>query len=100
MKFWVTFFDDVYASSCIGKEVDLDELAELIRNTSAPGKASLPLLKLARFGSVRTSTPANSLRHDANVEMISGLEGDYDGQEMPLADCRPPGKDRYRLCRL
>ena len=86
MTFWVTLFDNVYATSCVGKEVGLEELAELMANTTAPDKASLPLLKLARFGSVRTPAPANSLRHDANVEMISGLEGDYDGEEMPLSE--------------
>ena len=84
MKFWMTFFDDVYATSCVGKEVDLEELAELIANTSAPAKASLPLLKLARFGSARTA--ANSLRHDQNVVMISGLEADYDAEAMPFSE--------------
>jgi hypothetical protein len=84
MKIWVTFFDDIYATSCVGKEVDLEELAELIRNTTAPDKASLPLLKLARFGSARTAS--KSLRHDANVLTISGLEADYDGEAMPFQE--------------
>jgi hypothetical protein len=84
MKLWVTFFDDVDATSCVGKEIDLEELAELIANTSAPNKASLPLLKLARFGSKRTST--NSLRHDGNVLTISGLEANYNGETMPFSE--------------
>jgi hypothetical protein len=84
VRFWITLFDDFYAADCVGKEVDLEELAELIRNTEAPDKQHLPLLKLARFGSVRT--PANSLRHDRNVLSVSGLEIDYDGGSMPLQE--------------
>lgn len=39
-------------------------------------KAACPLIKLATFGEQRTAN--NSLRHDANVLTVSGLEGDYD----------------------
>jgi Virulence-associated protein E len=90
MKIWVTIFDDVFAKSCRGEDMTVDELAELIKNTRAPKKSDLPLLKFARFGPLRTpTTPAGgggSLRHDANVTMASGVEGDYDGETMPFAE--------------
>src|SRR5689334_18227858 len=88
MKFWVTIFDDVFAKSYHHEEFTIDELSELIKNTRAPKKSELPLLKFARFGPVRTPrTPAGgggSLRHDANVTTTSGVEGDYDGETMPF----------------
>lgn len=40
-------------------------------------KSDCPLIKMAKFGEQRTAN--NSLRHDANVLTVSGLEGDYDG---------------------
>lgn len=90
MKFWVTIFDDVFAKSSRGEDMTLDELADLIRNTRAPTKSDLPLLKFARFGPLRTpTTPAGgggSLRHDPNVTMTSGVEGDYDGETMPFTE--------------
>jgi hypothetical protein len=90
MKFWVTIFDDVFAKFCRGEDMTVDELAELIKNTRAPKKSDLPLLKFARFGPLRTpTTPAGgggSLRHDANVTMTSGVEGDYDGEAMSFAE--------------
>jgi hypothetical protein len=39
-------------------------------------KSELPLFKMARFGDKRTAK--GSLRHDANVLAISGIECDYD----------------------
>jgi predicted P-loop ATPase len=90
MKFWVTIFDDVFAKSCSGEDMTIEELAELIKNTKAPEKSNLPLLKFARFGPLRTpTTPAGgggSIRHDANVTTTSGIEGDYDGETMPFAE--------------
>jgi hypothetical protein len=54
-----------------------DDLAALIHGTTASRKDLLPWLKLARFGDLRT--PKSSLRHDANVLAVTGIEGDYDG---------------------
>src|SRR6516162_4012942 len=82
MRFWVSLFDDVFAKSCQGEDMSLDEFTELIRNTSAPKKAELPIAKFARFGTIRSG--AGSLRHDTNILSVSGAEGDYDGGEMPL----------------
>jgi P4 family phage/plasmid primase-like protien len=40
-------------------------------------KPALPLLKIGKFGNVRTEK--GSLRHDGNLIEVQGLEGDYDG---------------------
>ena len=53
-----------------------------MRTATAPSKPQLPWLKLARFGELRSDK--GSLRHDANVLAISGIEADYDGEEMPF----------------
>lgn len=45
-----------------------------------PVKDRSPLVKLARFGTARTEK--GSLRHDANVLEVSGIEGDYDDGEV------------------
>jgi hypothetical protein len=76
----VTFFDDFAAQTKREERVSLAELAHRIRTTTAPAKASLPWLKLARFGNARTAK--NSLRHDANVLDCTGVEADYDRQEV------------------
>ncbi|MBV8589346.1 MAG: DUF3987 domain-containing protein [Acetobacteraceae bacterium] len=76
----VTLFYDAGASEKRELPVTPRELADLIRIQSAPEKASLPWLKLAVFGEIRTEK--NSLRHDANVKAITGVEADYDGEEI------------------
>ena len=65
-RFAVTFFPDVTGRQLTDEEVSLDELRTLVLDTTAPQKAALPLLKLAKFGTKRTAQ--NSLRHNANVE--------------------------------
>jgi hypothetical protein len=76
----VTFFASYAATT--KREVVLSPaaLAELIRTTTADDKGSLPWLKCARFGDQRTEH--NSLRHNANVLAITGIEADYDGEQM------------------
>lgn len=72
-----TTFEDVS-----GQRPDLvvrtwDELeAELREPKTFPSKQACPLLKLAVFGD--KATAKGSLRHDANVLKITGVEGDYD----------------------
>jgi P4 family phage/plasmid primase-like protien len=46
-----------------------------------PDKSSCPLVKLATFGEQRTAK--GSLRHNANVTAVYGLEGDYDAGTIP-----------------
>ena len=47
----------------------------------AATKEALPLIKLARLGQRRSKR--GSLRHDRNILAVSGIEGDYDGEQMP-----------------
>jgi putative DNA primase/helicase len=93
--FWCTRFDDIYASELEGEYFTVNKLAELIGNTRAAKKEALPILKLARFGSQRLPpTKAQiaafgpnvlgTLRHDANVLAVSGVEGDHDAGELPF----------------
>jgi len=78
----VTFFENCAAAKKTEEHLTLPDLAERIRHTSAPRKDALPWLKLARFGDTRTSK--GSLRHDANVMAISGIEGDYDAERVTI----------------
>lgn len=89
---WVSFFDNVYAYDLVGEELTVEDLFGRIRDTKAVTKSAMPLFKCARLGSLRTppdpTNPrrGNSLRHDANVQMVSGIELDYDGESMPFAE--------------
>jgi hypothetical protein len=54
-------------------------LIERLRTAGGfPTKAACPWIKLAVFGDRRSAK--GSLRHDANVVQITGVEGDYDGE--------------------
>jgi len=77
----VTFFFDHAASDKSERNLSPNELAELIRSTTAPSKDQLPWLKLARFGEYRKHNgngKLGSLRNNKNVSAISGIEGDYE----------------------
>jgi hypothetical protein len=76
-RFAVTFFTDALAAERRQELHSLSSLAHLIKATNAAQKAALPWLKLARFGDLRSAK--GSLRHDANVQAITGIEADYDG---------------------
>ena len=60
----------------------MPDLAGEIRDRSATSKARLPWLKMAQFGEVRSAK--NSLRTNANMKYISGIELDYDAAMMPF----------------
>ena len=72
----LTRFLSVGARSQTLLRISLGGLADTIQRTTAPTKERLPWLKLARFGNLRT--PENSLRHNANVVAVTGVEGDAD----------------------
>jgi hypothetical protein len=75
-----TFFGN-YAATTKREEVcTLAALAVRIRTITKPEKAQLPWLKLARFGAL--TSDKSSLRHDANVEAVTGIEADYDGRKV------------------
>jgi len=80
----VTFFDSPAAPSKREAELTLDGLRDLITATAAPTKAALPWLKLARFGDQRSAK--GSLRNNANVAAISGVEADYDAEALQPAE--------------
>ncbi len=74
--FPVTFFKTYAATATEEGEWSLNGLARHIAAKTATEKKQLPWLKLATFGTDRTE--ARSLRHDANVLAVSGVEADYD----------------------
>lgn len=57
--------------------LSLADLARWIKDQRAASKDALPWLKLATFGPDLSRN--NSLRHNANVRSVTGLEADYDG---------------------
>jgi hypothetical protein len=77
----VTFFPNAAAQTKREEVLPLRDLANRIATTTASSKTTLPWMKLARFGDLRTAD-ANSLRHNANVVTISGVEADYDGEKI------------------
>jgi len=82
--FRVTFFGASAAGTKSEAVHTLESLSALITRTTAASKPALPWLKLARFGDRRTSK--GSLRHDANVLAITGIEADYDGGAVEMSD--------------
>lgn len=78
----VTFFSDKHARTRREERLPLGALSARIYNMSAAGKSKLPWLKFARFGDLRSDR--KSLRHDANVLTITGIEADYDGGKVPF----------------
>jgi hypothetical protein len=80
----VTFLRDRSGAALHTKELTLPALRDLILSTTAGAKEALPWLKLARFGDKRSDK--GSLRHDANVLKITGVELDYDGKLMPFEE--------------
>ena len=80
----VTFFASYTATHKREQSLSLNQLSEIIRDTTAPSKDRLPWLKLAQFGDKRTDKC--SLRHDDNMLAISGVEGDYDSEITTIAE--------------
>jgi len=58
----------------------MGELADWVTGQTAADKGRLPWIKLATFGP--TKTDKGCLRHDANVQTITGVEADYDAGEV------------------
>jgi len=80
----ITTFASAGATRKAEQSTTLSALAARIRTARARIKDRLPWLKLARFGNQRTDK--NSLRHDANVLAITGVELDYDGEVVTMAE--------------
>jgi len=82
-KFLVTFFPDRFAAISNTAELSLPELAELIGDTEGADKAGLPWLKLAAFGEQKTDK--GSLRSNANMRELTGIEAEHDAGTMTYA---------------
>jgi hypothetical protein len=75
-----TLFRDRHGTEAYPQHATLGELAETVRSIVKPAKDALPLVKLGIFGDVRTAR--GSLRHDANLQTVTGTEADYDAGEL------------------
>lgn len=82
----MTFFRDRFTTTKTEETISLRDLVERVRDTRGASKGELPWLKLATFGTARTEK--GSLRHDANVVEIHGIEADYDGEQITLDRAR------------
>ena len=80
----ITRFEGATAKRQQRITTDLRQFADLIGSTRAASKSALPWLKLASFGDVPTTKGA--LRHEANMTAIDGVEGDYDGGTVSIAE--------------
>jgi hypothetical protein len=83
-KIHVTFFHSFAADRYTTDSLSLSDLRERIENASARRKDDLPWLKLAKFGNKRSDK--GSLRHDANVLEVTGIELDYDIEQVSFDD--------------
>jgi hypothetical protein len=79
-KIRVTFFKNYAATTKTEEELTPEELRDRIISTSAATKAKLPWLKLGKFGTKKTDQKC--LRHDANVLGLTGVELDYDDEDV------------------
>lgn len=74
-------FANLHAQACTPVELEWPQLAAyLAAPPEYPSKHDCPLLKLAGFGDKLSAK--GSLRHDANVTAIYGVEGDHDAETM------------------
>lgn len=80
--FDVTFFPDEKAYSKWVESLTLHGLCDKIQKTNRAHRDNLPWLKLAMFGDQRSG--GDSLRNNANVLSITGIELDYDSKKITL----------------
>lgn len=80
----VTYFADHQARTTRTADVSLADLRDLAIHTTAPAKSQLPWIKCATFGT--NATPRGSLRHNANLLAITGVEADYDLERLSIDD--------------
>lgn len=83
-KIVVTTFRDHRAKDCERQHRSLPEMLDIILRTGADTKKNLPWLKCAEFG--HNKTAKGSLRHDANVVSVSGIELDYDEKRVSIEE--------------
>lgn len=78
----VTRFTSAAATRQTREATTLRQFGDVIRSTRAAAKSALPWCKLATFGD--DPTAKGSLRHDANLQAVEGIEGDYDAGAVTL----------------
>jgi hypothetical protein len=81
---YLTRFPDQYAQKLDYLTIPLAGLGKYIQTVSAAHKAELPYFKLAIFGDKRT--PHNSLRSNANIVKLTGIEADYDAGKISFEE--------------
>lgn len=79
-----TEFSTIQASRKRDVNLSLRQLKKKIEDTVADSKQELPWIKLGRFGNERTDK--GSYRSNANMLSFDGIEGDYDREQMPIAE--------------
>lgn len=80
----ITKFNDAGAVCKFENRKSLRELAPIILRRTAATKDALPWLKVASFGDVPTMR--GSLRHNANVASVDGVEGDHDAGTLTIEE--------------
>lgn len=81
-----TLFPDVFPRTKTERaDVPWNELVERVSNAATYlDKAHCPLISMAEYGDARTEK--DCLRHAGNVRRIYGVELDYDGERITLAE--------------
>lgn len=76
MPLSITYFERVTKAAGQHRDITWTDLCDWIAHATptAATKNDLPLIKLATF--------AGNYRNDANLQAISGIEGDYDGEKV------------------
>jgi hypothetical protein len=73
-----TIFSDLQGKTLNEYQWSWEEFCQKVESPRIyPSKAHMPLIKMATFGEIKTSS--NSLRNDDNVLEVYGVECDYDG---------------------
>ncbi len=81
----VTIFQDKYARKKTGEQCTIDDLADLAADPQIySSKQDMPLIKLATFGDLKSKK--GSLKTDDNLISVTGIEADYDAEQMPMRE--------------
>jgi RecA-family ATPase len=78
--FRISLFKDLSGQTVEQREIEIWDLCNEALINTADRKDDLPLFSLTVFGDQRSNK--SCLRHDANALGISGVVGDYDGEQM------------------